>query len=86
MARSQGSINSVLPFFSISDKEFNALFGRWSDRRDNLDLYDLFSNPDKFDKCDPDLKLTTPCSEYYSVDSFNKLLLKSDSKNLTILH
>ena len=85
MAGYQGSVSSELPFFSISDKEFNALFGRWSDRRDNLDLYDLFSNPDKFDECDPDLMLTTPCSEY-SVHSFNKLLLNSDSKTLTILH
>ena len=39
---------------------------RWSDRRDNLDLYD------------PDLMLTILCSKYYSVYSFNKLLLNSD--------
>ena len=74
MAGYQGSVSSELPFFRKSDKELNALFGRWSDRRDNLDLYDLFSNPDKFDECDPDLMLTTPCSEYYSVHGFNKLL------------
>ena len=47
----QGSVSSELPFFSISDKELNALFGRWSNRRDNLDLFDLFSNLDKFDEC-----------------------------------
>ena len=57
MAWSQGSVSSEFPFFSIFDKEFNALFGRRLDRRDNLDLYDLFSNPDKFDECDPDLMI-----------------------------
>ena len=86
MAGYQGSVSSELPFFSISDKELNTLFGRWSDRRDNLDLYDLFPNPDKFDECDPDLMLTTPCSEYYSVHGFNKLLRNSDSKTFTVLH
>ena len=74
MAGYQGSVSCELPFFGLSDKELNALFGRWSDRRDNLDLYDLFSNPDKFDEGDPDLMLTTPCSEYYSVHSFKVVL------------
>ena len=30
--------------------------------------------------------LNTPCSEYYSVCSFNKMLVNSDPKSLSILH
>ena len=58
MAGYQGRVSGELPFFGISDKELNTLFGRRSDRRDNLDLYDLFLNHDRFDECDPDLMLT----------------------------
>ena len=47
---------------NLSDREFNAMSRSWSGRRNNdFDLYDLFSNPDKFDECDPDcLMLSTP--------------------------
>ena len=34
----------------------------------------------------PDLMLNTPCSEYYSVRSFNKMLVNSDAKSFSILH
>ena len=37
------------------------MFGSWPDRRHDPDLYNLVQNPDKFDECDPDLMLTTPC-------------------------
>lgn len=77
---------SNLPFSNLSDREFNAMFGSWSDRRNDFDLYDLFSNPDKFDECDPDLMLTIPCSEYYSVHSLKKMLVNPDSKSFSILH
>ena len=30
--------------------------------------------------------LNTPCSEYYSVRSFNKMLVNSDAKSFSILH
>ena len=75
-----------LPFYNLSDREFNAMVGSWPDRRNDFDLYDLFPNPDKFDECDPDLMLTTPCSEYYSVHSFNKMLVNSNAKSFSILH
>ena len=62
------------------------MVGSWPDRRHDLDLYDLLPNPNKFDECDPDLMLNTPCSEYYSVRSFNKMLVNSDAKSFSILH
>ena len=62
------------------------MFGSWPDRRHDLDFYNLFQNPDKFDECDPDLMLTTPCSEYYSVRNFNTMLVNSDAKSFSILH
>ena len=30
--------------------------------------------------------LNTPCSEYYSVRNFNKMLVNSDAKSFSILH
>ena len=62
------------------------MVGSWPDRRHDLDLYDLLPNPNKFDECEPDLMLNTPCSEYYSVRSFNKMLVISDAKSFSILH
>ena len=75
-----------LPFFYLTDREFHAMVGSWPDRRHDLGLYDLLPNPNKFDECDPDLMLNTPCSEYYSVRSFNKMLVNSDAKSFSILH
>ena len=46
----------------------------------------FFQNPDKCDECDPDLMLTTPCSEYYCVRNFNKMLVNSEAKSFSILH
>ena len=78
---------SDLPFFDLSHREFNAMFGSWSDwYNDDSDLHDFFSNSDKFDECDPDLMLTTPCSEYYSVHDINKMQAKSNTKSFSILH
>ena len=62
------------------------MLGSWPDRQHDLDLYNFFQNPDKFDECDPDLMLTTPCSEYYSVRNFNKMLLNSEAKSFSIFH
>ena len=63
------------------------MFGSWSDwYNDDSDLHDFFSNSDKFDECDPDLMLTTPCSEYYSVHDINKMQAKSNTKSFSILH
>lgn len=67
MADYQENVSSCLPFYDLTDREFNAMVGSWQDGCYDLDLYDLFLNPNKFDECDPDLMLNTPCSEYYSV-------------------
>ena len=86
MADYQENVSSCLPFYDLTDREFHAMVGSWPDRRHDLDLYDLLPNPNKFDECDPDLMLNTPCSEYYSVRSFNKMLVISDTKYFSILH
>ena len=86
MADYQENVSSCLPFYDLTDREFHAMVGSWPDRRHDLDLYDLLPNPNKFDECDPDLMLNTPCSEYYSVRSFNKMLVNSDAKSFSILH
>ena len=86
MADYQENVSSCLSFYDLTDREFHAMVGSWPDRRHDLDLYDLPSNPNKFDECDPDLMLNTPCSKYYSVRSFNKLLVNSDAKSFSILY
>ena len=86
MADYQENVRSCLPFNDLTDTEFNAMVGSWQDRGHDLDLYDLFLNPNKFDESDSDLMLNTPCSEYCSVRGFNKMLVNSDVKSFSILH
>ena len=62
------------------------MVGNWPDRHHDLDLYDLFPNPNKFDECDPDIMLNTPFKEYYSVRGFNKMLHNLGVKSFSILH
>ena len=38
-----------------------------------VDLYKILPNSDKFDEPDPDLMLSTPSSEYYSITDANNL-------------
>ena len=83
MADYQENESSFLPFYDLTDREFHVMVGSRPDWRHDLDLYDLLPNPNKFD--DPDLMLNTPCSGYYSVRSFNKKLVDSDAKSLSIL-
>ena len=63
MADYQENVRSCLPFYDLTDREFKAMVGSWLDGLHDLDLYDLFLNPNKFDESDPDLMLNTPCSE-----------------------
>ena len=82
------SLNN-LPFHTLSDREFCALFGCWSGRielKDVTDLYNIFDNPDKFDECDPDMMLSAPCSNYNSVSDTNKLIKKSTRKSFSMFH
>ena len=64
---------SILPFSSLSDRDFNHFPGNWSvPNLDEMnDLYNLLPNPDKTDQSDPD------CSKYYSIKKLNYVLKKS---------
>ena len=50
------------------------------------DLFDLITNPDKFDECDPDHILPLPSSDYYSVSEMNSTFGKAGSNALTLFH
>ena len=66
--------------------------GCWSIDPSKLktDLFDLITNPDKFDECDPDHILPLSSSDYYSVAEMNSTLfhcnIRSLPKNLSLLH
>lgn len=51
----------------------------------NLDLYDLNPNPDKFDDSDPDIMLSNPISNYYSLEKLNSIM-NSRCNSLSLLH
>ena len=50
------------------------------------DLYNLFTNPDRFDEHDPDNMMQLPCSEYFSVNDINASLNSEAKKSLFLLH
>ena len=52
MADYQGNVSSCLPFYDLTDREFNGMVSSWLGGRYDLDLYDLFLNPNKSDKRD----------------------------------
>ena len=62
--------------------------GCWSIDPSKLktDLFDLITNPDKFDECDPDHILPLPSSDYYSVSEMNSTFGKAGSNALTLFH
>jgi len=45
MADYQKNVSSCLPFYDLTDREFNAMVGSWPDGRHDPDLYNLFLNP-----------------------------------------
>ena len=49
-------------------------------------MYNILPNPDKFDESDPDLMLSTPISEYYSITDANNLLASTDNDSLFFFH
>ena len=51
-----------------------------------VDLYKILPNPDKFDESDPDLMLSTPSSEYYSITDANNLLADVDNDSIFLFH
>ena len=81
-------INNRLEFFfSTSDYSylfiyiaFNFANGLRSVQFNQLidtDLFNLISNPDKSDETDPDLMLTIPMSNYYSISQINNAIAKA---------
>ena len=78
---------SNLPFYYLSDTEFNALTGNWHVVfSSDSDIYNVLQNPDKFDENDSDLMLNTPNSNYYSMTKLNQLLNKSGHDSISLFH
>ena len=79
----------VLPFYNLNDGQFNIVNGLWSVRFNQLietDLFNLISNPDKSDEADPDLILTIPMSNYYSISQLNNSVTKAGPKAISMFH
>jgi hypothetical protein len=61
-----------LPFFNLTNTEFNNVVSSMSlENYPDLDLYQFIPNPDKSDDNDSDNMLTSPMSNYYSIDKIN---------------
>ena len=79
----------VLPFYNLNDGQFNIVNGLWSVQFNQLietDLFNLISNPDKSDEADPDLMLTIPMSNYYSISQLNNSVTKAGPKAISMFH
>ena len=77
-----------LPFSHLDNCEFQSVIGCWSIDLSKLksDLFDIITNPDKFDGCDPDHILALPTSDYQSVSEMNSTFGKAGSNALTLFH
>ena len=77
-----------LPFSHLDDREFQSVIGCWSIDPSKLKtyLFDLITDPDKFDECDPDRILPLPSSDFYSVYEMSSTYRKSGSNALTLFH
>ena len=79
----------VLPFYNLNDREFIFANGSWSTPFSQLidtDLFNLISNPDKSDEIDPDLVLTIPMSNYYSISLINSSIAQAGPKAISMFH
>ena len=79
----------VLPFYNLNDREFNLVNGIRSVQFSQLmdtDMFNLISNPDKSDEIDPDLMLTIPMSNYYSISQINNSIAKAGPKAISMFH
>ena len=75
-------------FYNLNDQEFNIANSLWSVQFSQLidtDLFNLISNPDKSDETDPDLMLTIPMSNYYSIPQINNVIAKAGPKAISII-
>ena len=76
-------------FYNLNDREFNIANGLRSVQFNQLidtDLFNLISNPDKSDETDPDLMLTIPMSNYYSISQINNVIAKAGPKAISMFH
>lgn len=76
-------------FYNLNDWEFNIANGLRSVQFNQLidtDLFNLISNPDKSDETDPDLMLTIPMSNYYSISQINNAIAKAGPKAISMFH
>ena len=79
----------IPPFNDLDEREFRFVIGSGNINdliSCGIDLYNILPNPDKFDESDPDLMLSTPISEYYSVTDANNLLASADNYSLFFFH
>lgn len=73
----------VLPFYNFNDRQSKFFNGLWSVQFNQLidiDLLNLIPNPDESDEIDPDLMLTIPMVNYYSISPINNSISKADRK------
>ena len=76
-------------FYNLNDREFNIANGLWTVQFNQLkhtDPVNLISNPDKSDETDPDLMLTIPMSNYYSISQINNAIAKAGPKAISMFH
>ena len=67
----------IPPFNDLDEREFRFVLGSGNVSdfiNSGVDFYKILPNPDEFDESDPDLMLSTPSSEYYSITNANNLL------------
>ena len=75
----------IPPFNDLDEREFRFVLGSGNVSdfiNSGVDLYKILPNPDKFDESDPDLMLSTPSSEYYSITDANNLLAYVDNDSI----
>ena len=63
-------------FNVLEEREFRFVLGSGNVNdyiNSGVDLYNILPNPDKFEESGPDLMLSTPSSEYYSITDANNL-------------
>ena len=75
-------------FCNLNDREFDIANGLRLVQFNQLidtNLFNLVSNPDKSDETDPDLMLTIPMSNYYSISQINNAIAKAGSKAISII-
>ena len=77
----------IPPFNDLDVREFRFVLGSGNVNdfiNSGVDLYKIPPNPDKFDESDPDLMLSTPSSEYYSIADANNLLADTDNDSISL--